>query len=61
MRLPENGVKGRALGAPEQQEEATMKDVKAYDGYLKMFREIPRPVDMARLHFLRWLAEHGRL
>ena len=38
-----------------------MKDVKAYDGDLKMFRETPRPVDMARLHFLRWLAEQGRL
>ena len=32
-----------------------------YDGDLQMFREAPRPVDLAHLRFLRWLAEHERL
>ncbi|HEY7065095.1 MAG TPA: hypothetical protein VII06_26705 [Chloroflexota bacterium] len=38
-----------------------MKDLQSYDGDLRMFRETPQPVDMARLRFLRWLAERGRL
>jgi hypothetical protein len=38
-----------------------MKDVQSYDGDLRMFREAPRPVDLTRLRFLRWLAEQGRL
>ena len=38
-----------------------MKDVKSYDGDLQMFRETTRPVGMARLRFLRWLVEQGRL
>jgi hypothetical protein len=38
-----------------------MKDVQSYDGDLEMFREPPPPVDEARLRFLRWLAERGRL
>ncbi len=38
-----------------------MKDLKSYDGDLQMFRETTGPVDMARLRFLRWLVEQGRL
>ena len=38
-----------------------MKDLQSYDGDLRMFRETARPVDMARLRFLRWLAERGHL
>jgi hypothetical protein len=38
-----------------------MKDLQTYDGDLWMFRETPRPVDIDRLRFLRWLAEQGRL
>jgi hypothetical protein len=38
-----------------------MKDLQSYDGDLRMFRESSRPVDLARLRFLRWLAERGRL
>ncbi len=33
----------------------------AYDTSLQMFVQTPRPVDMSRLSFLRWLAENGRL
>lgn len=32
-----------------------------YDGTLQMFVESPREPDMARLTFVRWLAEQGRL
>ena len=32
-----------------------------YDGSLQMFVEAPRDVDLARLRFLRWLIETGRL
>jgi hypothetical protein len=32
-----------------------------YDTALQMFVQTPRPVDMSRLSFMRWLAEHGRL
>jgi hypothetical protein len=38
-----------------------MKDVQNYDADLEMFRETPKPADVARLRFLRWLAERGRL
>ena len=38
-----------------------MKGAKSFDGDLQMFRETPKPVDMARLRFLRWLIEQGRL
>lgn len=38
-----------------------MIDIRDYDRNLRMFREPPRPIDMARLRFLRWLAEQGRL
>lgn len=38
-----------------------MKNQSAYDSELSMFREAPRPVDVAHLRFLRWLAERGRL
>jgi len=38
-----------------------MNDLQRYDGDLEMFREDPKPVDLARLRFLRWLAEQGRL
>jgi hypothetical protein len=32
-----------------------------YDSALQMFVQTPRTVDMSRLIFMRWLAEHGRL
>ena len=32
-----------------------------YDPELQMFAEQPPPPDLARLRFMRWLAEHGRL
>jgi hypothetical protein len=32
-----------------------------YDFGLNMFIEQPRPIDMVRLSFLRWLAEQGKL
>ena len=32
-----------------------------YDGTLQMFVEQPRSIDLSRLRFLRWLAEHDRL
>jgi hypothetical protein len=32
-----------------------------YDGTLQMFVEAPRDADPARLRFLRWLVESGRL
>jgi hypothetical protein len=32
-----------------------------YDGTLQMFIQSPREVDIRRLRFLRWLAEHGQL
>jgi len=32
-----------------------------YDGSLQMFVEAPHDVDLARLRFLRWLIETGRL
>jgi hypothetical protein len=38
-----------------------MKGTKNYDGDLQMFRETPKAVDLARLTFLRWLVEQGRL
>jgi len=38
-----------------------MKDVQSYDGDLEMYREPERAIDVARLRFLRWLAERGRL
>jgi hypothetical protein len=33
----------------------------SYDGTLQMFVQTPREVDVRRLAFLRWLAEHGKL
>jgi hypothetical protein len=33
----------------------------SYDGSLHMFVNAPKSVDMRRLVFLRWLAEHGKL
>jgi hypothetical protein len=33
----------------------------SYDGTLQMFVQSPREVDVRRLAFLRWLAEHGKL
>jgi hypothetical protein len=38
-----------------------MTGKETYDGTLQMFVEQPRSVDVGRLRFLRWLAEHGRL
>jgi hypothetical protein len=38
-----------------------MQNAKSFDGDLKMFRDSDRPVNMACLRFLRWLAEQGRL
>jgi hypothetical protein len=35
--------------------------VNTYDATLQMFVQQPRAVDLARLRFLRWLAERGRL
>lgn len=32
-----------------------------YDSALQMFVQTPRPIDMTRLTFMRWLAEHDRL
>jgi hypothetical protein len=32
-----------------------------FDPDLQMFIEQPREIDLGRLRFLRWLAEHGRL
>ena len=32
-----------------------------YDSSLQMFVQSPRPIDMTRLTFMRWLAEQGRL
>jgi hypothetical protein len=32
-----------------------------YDGTLQMFVEQPRSIDLSKLRFLRWLAEHDRL
>jgi len=39
----------------------TMTGKGAYDGTLQMFVEQPRSIDIERLRFLRWLAEHDRL
>lgn len=36
-------------------------DWENYDGDLEMFREPPKRVDVARLGFLRWLADRGCL
>ena len=38
-----------------------MKAVGQYDGTLQMFVEEARDVDHARLGFVRWLVEHGKL
>jgi hypothetical protein len=38
-----------------------MEALGRYDGSLQMFVEEPRDADVARLRFLRWLVEHGRL
>jgi hypothetical protein len=32
-----------------------------YDSDLRMYRAAPRPLDVAHLRFLRWLADRGRL
>jgi len=33
----------------------------SYDGSLQMFVHAPKDVDIRRLVFMRWLAEHGKL
>jgi hypothetical protein len=38
-----------------------MKAVGRYDGNLQMFVEESREIDLARLGFIRWLAENGKL
>jgi hypothetical protein len=38
-----------------------MKPNGTYDGNLQMFRQTLAEPDMARLRFMRWLAETGRL
>jgi hypothetical protein len=38
-----------------------MKDLTSFDGSLQMFRDAPKPMNLAQLRFLRWLAEQGRL
>ena len=35
--------------------------MKSFDGDLGMFREESVAVDFARLNFVRWLVEHGKL
>ena len=37
------------------------KETKNYDGDLQMFREHSKPLNVAHLRFLRWLAERGQL
>jgi hypothetical protein len=38
-----------------------MNTVGLYDGNLQMFCEPARELDLGKLRFLRWLAEHDRL
>ena len=38
-----------------------MKTLGHYDGTMQMFVEAPRAPDIARLRFLRWLAERNEL
>jgi hypothetical protein len=38
-----------------------LHDATSFDRNLQMFRERPRAISLAHLHFLRWLVEHGRL
>jgi hypothetical protein len=38
-----------------------MNGTKQYDGELQMFREPVHEVDLAKLRFLRWLIETGKL
>ena len=38
-----------------------MRETEIFDGDLEMFRQTPKPVNVAALRFLRWLAEQGRL
>jgi hypothetical protein len=38
-----------------------MKSLGRYDTEMQMFVEVPRDLDVARLRFLRWLAERGQL
>ena len=38
-----------------------MKTLGRYDGTMQMFVEAPRAPDVARLRFLRWLAERNEL
>lgn len=38
-----------------------METVGRYDGNLQMFVEESREIDLARLGFIRWLAENGKL
>ena len=38
-----------------------MNQTRSFDGELQMFREAPRPVNLAHLQFMRWLVEQGRL
>jgi hypothetical protein len=33
----------------------------SYDGSLQMFVNAPKDIDLRRLVFMRWLAEHGKL
>lgn len=37
------------------------KNLQRYDGDLEMFCDAPGSVNLAHLHFLRWLIEQGRL
>jgi hypothetical protein len=38
-----------------------MRGTTGYDGTLQMFCEPVHEVDLAKLQFLRWLVENGRL
>ena len=49
-------------GTQEHQRGSSMNTVESvFDRQLQMFVEPPHEADLAHLHFLRWLVEHGRL
>jgi hypothetical protein len=48
------------MGA-DRGENETMESTLPYDGDLQMFRQEPREINVARLRFVRWLVEQGRL
>jgi hypothetical protein len=42
-------------------EQTVTQQASSFDRDLQMYRELPGPVSLARLRFLRWLVEHERL